>query len=219
MAEDEGECAVDVRNAISGESLSTFRLASSSRVLHVKRRVQGAHRISTFGQRLLLWPTGRPLEDHEVLATLPGPPASRGAQREPLAIMLVRLSYVDADAGLVRDLLHAAERGAADDLRRLLGLPMWPDYSNTGHLAAVLNPWGPFGTPLTLASRGGHPEAVRLLLDAGADKDNTGTIVCSHFRFIWLFLELSLFCVCFIVWVYLVLFVCLLLLFCLLLLV
>eukprot|EP00972_Heterocapsa_arctica_P073472 10851810-Heterocapsa_arctica.AAC.1 len=65
MAEADGERIVNIISALSGESLSTFRLPSSSPVLHVKRCVKGAHEISVFRQRLLLWPAGRQLEDHE----------------------------------------------------------------------------------------------------------------------------------------------------------
>eukprot|EP00972_Heterocapsa_arctica_P101690 14983822-Heterocapsa_arctica.AAC.1 len=65
MAADDDECVVNVVSALSGESLSRFRLPLLSQVLQVKRCVQAEHDTGVFRQRLLLWPAGRPLEDHE----------------------------------------------------------------------------------------------------------------------------------------------------------
>ena len=157
---------VDVRSALSGESLSSFRLPSSSRVLHVKRRVRAAHEIGVLRQRLL-WPAGRQLEDGELLAALGAGRRKEGP--EALAVLLVRLEYVDADAGLGGQLLDAARRGEARALRRLLGVPLRPDYSVETQAQLSGDPAG--ATPLIVASAGGHLEAVRLLLEAGADKD------------------------------------------------
>eukprot|EP00972_Heterocapsa_arctica_P102871 15161609-Heterocapsa_arctica.AAC.1 len=74
MAADGGECLVHIVSAISGESFARVRLPSSSPTLQVKHCVQAAHGIGVFCQHLLLWPVGRPLEDPEALATLPGLP-------------------------------------------------------------------------------------------------------------------------------------------------
>eukprot|EP00972_Heterocapsa_arctica_P050873 7477983-Heterocapsa_arctica.AAC.1 len=65
MAADDSGCIVHVVNAISGESLASFRLPSSSPVLKVKQCLQAAHDIGVFCQRLLLLPEGRQLEDPE----------------------------------------------------------------------------------------------------------------------------------------------------------
>eukprot|EP00972_Heterocapsa_arctica_P042609 6279822-Heterocapsa_arctica.AAC.1 len=107
MAADDSECIVHVVNAISGESFARFRLPSLSTVLQVKRCVQAAHDIGVFCQRLLLWPVGRPLQDPEVLAALPGLPL--GSCDAQVTLALVRLDYIEADADTVGQLLRAAQ--------------------------------------------------------------------------------------------------------------
>eukprot|EP00972_Heterocapsa_arctica_P091348 13478411-Heterocapsa_arctica.AAC.1 len=105
MTADDDECVVNIVSALSGESLSRFRLPRSSQVLKVKHCVQAEHNTGVFCQHLLLWPAGRSFEDHEVLATLPGLAiASYDAQLEPLALAIVRLEYVDADLNTARQL-------------------------------------------------------------------------------------------------------------------
>ena len=153
MAAEEGDCVVQIVSALTDESLCAPELPSSGTVLDVKRRVQAAWGVNVFRQRLLLWPAGPEVEDHQVLATLPG-----------LRLQLVRLQCPDADADGIRHFLHAAGEGAAPEVERVLRLPLQPDCSQ-----------GPERhTPLILASDNGHPEVVRLLCEAGADKDKTG---------------------------------------------
>ena len=69
VAADGEELTVKVVSALSGEGLSTLCLPGQSQVLQVKRCVETAHGIGVFRQRLLL-PTGRHLENHEVLGSL-----------------------------------------------------------------------------------------------------------------------------------------------------
>ena len=91
MAADEGNCVVQVINAFSDEELCVLDLPSSSTVLDIKRHVQASHGISIFRQRLLVLPAGHQVEDHEVLAALPG-----------LRLQLIRLQYADDDADGLR---------------------------------------------------------------------------------------------------------------------
>ena len=141
---------VQVVSALTDESLCAPELPSSGTVLDVKRHLQAAYGINVFHQRLLLWPAGPEVEDHEVLATLPG-----------LRLQLVKVQYADADADGIRRLLHAAGEGAAPEVEWILRLPLHPQCRQLPGR----------DTPLILASRGGHLEVVRLLCEAGADKD------------------------------------------------
>eukprot|EP00972_Heterocapsa_arctica_P061959 9134287-Heterocapsa_arctica.AAC.1 len=72
--------------------------------------------------------------------------------------MLVKLEYIDADADVAMQLLRAAQEGASHDLKQLLGLPIWPDYSHENGARLGIESVGT--TPLILASREGHLEAV-----------------------------------------------------------
>ena len=150
MLADEGDCVVQVVSAFSGESLCTLQLPRSSTVLQVKRRVQAAHGIGVFRQRLIISPAGPEVEGNEVLADLPG-----------LILQLIRLEYVDDAADGVRHLLRAAGEGAAPEVELLLRLPLRPDCRQAEDGT----------TALMLASDNGHLEVVRLLCEAGADKD------------------------------------------------
>ena len=63
---------------------------------------------------------------------------------------------------MARRLIEAARSGSRgpESLRSLLKAPAWPDYADDlGR------------TPLAVAAFGGHLESVRLLCEAGADKD------------------------------------------------
>ena len=149
MAAEEGDCKVQVVNAFSDEILCTLELPSSSTVLEVKRRVQATQGINIFRQRLVIPPLGHQAEDHEALASFPG-----------LLLQLIKLEYAD-DRDKVGRLIRAADTGAAPEVEQLLRLPFDPDCTRAEDNA----------TPLTLASRGWYLEVVRLLCEAGADKD------------------------------------------------
>ena len=86
MAALEGDCVVQVVSAFSNESLCSLKLPGSGKVLDVKRHVQATLGINVFRQRLIISPAGPQVEDHEVLATLPG-----------LLLQLVKLPYRDDD--------------------------------------------------------------------------------------------------------------------------
>jgi len=149
MAADEGgDCTVYVVNAFSDESICVLKLPSSSTVLDVKRRVRASQHLSVFCQSLMVSPSGHQVEDHEVLATLPG-----------LRLQLVKLKYVDDDANGIRCLLRAAREGGVHEVQRLLRLPLRPDCIQNGV------------TALMMASGNGHKEVAQLLCEAGADTD------------------------------------------------
>ena len=150
MAADEGDCVVQVINAFSNENLCVLDFPSSSTVLNIKRHVQASQRISIFCQRLLVSPAGCQVEDHKVLAALPG-----------LRLQLIRLEYAEDDADGLRWLLRAAGEGEAPEVERFLRLPLRPDCSRDKDGA----------TALMAASQNGHLEMARLLCEAGADKD------------------------------------------------
>ena len=156
MAADGGDCVVQVVSAFSDENLCVLDLPSSSTVLDIKRHVQASHGISIFRQRLLVSPAGHQVEDHEVLAALPG-----------LRLQLIRLEYADDDADGLRCLLRAAGEGKAPEVERLLRLPLRPDCSQDEDGA----------TALIVASENGHLEVARLLCEAGADKDKASRMV------------------------------------------
>ena len=141
---------VQVVGALSNESLCSLKLPGSSKVLDVKRHVQATLGINVFRQRLIISPAGPQVEDHEVLATLPG-----------LRLQLVKLEYTDDNEDEEGRLLRAADRGVVREVEQLLRLPLRPDCmrAEAGR------------TALIRASVGGHLEVVQLLCDAGADKD------------------------------------------------
>ena len=173
MSAEEGDCVVQVVSAFSDESICTLQLPSSSTVLDVKRRVQATQGINRFRQRLIISPAGPQVKDHEVLATLSG-----------LRLQLIRLECTDDDEDEIGKLLHAAEEGVAPEVERLLRLPLKPD--------CTLDKFG--ATALMLASRWGHLEVVRLLSEAGADKDKAGfgetgliwASICGHLEVVQL---------------------------------
>ena len=142
MAADGGDCVVQVVSAFSDENLCVLDLPSSSTVLDIKRHVQASHGISIFRQRLLVSPAGHQVEDHEVLAALPG-----------LRLQLIRLEYADDDADGLWCLHRATGEGRAPEVERLLRLPLRPDCSQAEDGA----------TALIAASEGGHLEVARLL--------------------------------------------------------
>ena len=150
MAAEEGDCKVQVANALTGDILCTLELPKSSTVLEVKRRVQAAKVISIFRQRLIISPAGPQVEDHEVLGALSG-----------LRLQLLKLEYTDGDEDEVHQLLRAAGLGVVAEVERLLRLPLRPD--------CMLAEDGV--TALIIACEEGHLEVARLLCEAGADKD------------------------------------------------
>ena len=150
MAAEEGDCVVLVVSAFSDESLYRLQLPSSSTVLDVKRCLQAAQGIGVFRQRLIISPAGPQVEDHEVLGTLPG-----------LRLQLLKLEYADGNEDEVGQLQRPAGLGVVPEVERLLRLPLRPDSMLVEDDATVL----------ILASVNGHLEVVRLLSEAGADKD------------------------------------------------
>ena len=141
-------------------------------------RLRAELSVGVFCQRLLLWPGRQPLEDDQVLAILARPEPSAGgaaADTDAVTLALVKLAFASGDYDESRQLLWEARRGSAQELERLLRLPLWPDCSEElgmrrmqgrrMRIAAVGT------TPLIIASRLGHAEAVRVLCEAGANVD------------------------------------------------
>ena len=149
--EEEGDCVVHIISAFSNKILCTLQLPKSSMVLDVKRRVQTTPQgINIFRQRLIISPAGPQVEDHEVLAALPG-----------RRLQLVKLEYTDDNEDEERQSLRAASEGVVHEVERLLRLPLWPDCRQAED----------GDTALIVASENGHLDVVQLLCEAGANKD------------------------------------------------
>ena len=190
---DDADCTLDVVNALSGQSLCSLQLPGSWSVLDVKRRLRADLGVGIFCQRLLHGRAGRPLEDHEVLASLAPRSEVAGEPLDVLVLSLLRLSQVKTDLGANRRLPRAARTGASADAELLLRLPLADDCTEE-ELRLRRRGGGEGGrqrgrfrneavgtrfrneavgtTPLILASLAGHVEVVRLLCEAGADKEN-----------------------------------------------
>ena len=180
---DDAECTLEVVNALSGQSLCSLQLPGSRSVLEVKRRLRADLGVGIFCQRLLLGQAGRSLEDREVLASLAPRSKADGEPLDALVLSLLRLSHVKTDLVANRRLLRAARTGASADAELLLRLPLGPDCNEEelrlrrgggregGRRRPRFRSETVGTTPLILASYAGHQEVVRLLCEAGANKD------------------------------------------------
>eukprot|EP00439_Symbiodinium_sp_Y106_P023855 s1984_g2.t3 len=133
---------------ISGEmvvGISEGELEELVNARGVKQRLSQLHGFPPrFRQRLLHH--GENLEDIALL-------------HSPMDLDLVLLPFADLPESCMDELCNAASEGWLAKVERLLQLPQDPDFCR----------WSL--TPLRLASCNGHVEIVRLLLEAGADKD------------------------------------------------
>ena len=79
----------------------------------------------------------------------------------PADILLVRMEFQSSDVTTNATFLSACERGRVTEVEHLLHAPLNPDARD------AQNDW----MGIHLAARNGHLDIVRLLLEAGADKD------------------------------------------------
>ncbi|CAE7366960.1 unnamed protein product [Symbiodinium natans] len=78
----------------------------------------------------------------------------------PLELHLVLLSFAGTSQTQANDLVAAARAGSVDKVEAMLRLPQDPNLADEDDRRPILE-----------ASGGGHVEVVRLLVEAGADKD------------------------------------------------
>ncbi|CAE7614757.1 kidins220b [Symbiodinium sp. CCMP2592] len=153
---------------LSGKDVASLPLEELSDVKALKQRLYEQHGLPPrFRQRFLH--EENTLEDAVTLASVMESQAGHGDATlseavNPDAVMDLRvliLEFSDVSHGQRIQLTDAARAGIVDEVESLLQLPMDPD--------AVLNE--DLHTPLMHASGNGHVDVVRLLLEAGAQKD------------------------------------------------
>ena len=141
-------------------------------IRHLKKLLSEQVGCSRFRQRLLCDKVGE-LQDDMPLCLLP-------------TVQLVILNFCAPDEILTQQLLDACENNRVGEVENLLQKPQDPNVrcANTGNV------------PLQVAARNGHLEVVRLLLEAGVDKDagNGATALISaagngHLEVVQLLLE------------------------------
>ena len=150
----------------SGEELLATQLSAFAervgagdqpiRALDLKRHLQGLRGRPRFQQRLLL-SDGQILLDDAVLSG-------------PMDVQFILLPFSESSAEQVEHLCQAAAGNDIPTLEKLLQRPQDPNLQHHG------------SSPLSLAVSRGSLEAVRLLLEAGADKDSAsgGGITAMH---------------------------------------
>ncbi|OLQ11117.1 Kinase D-interacting substrate of 220 kDa [Symbiodinium microadriaticum] len=153
---------------LSGEDLAAFPFSELSDVKALKQRLHEQHGLPPrFRQRL--FHEENALDDAVTLASVMESQAihedtTLSDAVKPDAVMHLQalvLEFSDASHAQRIELDDAARCGLLHEVEALLQLPMDPD--------VVLNEYG--HTPLMQASGNGHVEIVRLLLEAGAQKD------------------------------------------------
>lgn len=152
MTEASRNISVEILRVLSGDPIGNFVFTASSSINDVKLKLQDLDGLNKFRQQLFTTGSNVPLDDSVELKSLP----------QPLSLSFAALSYIAEDAAVGSDLVAAAKEGDCSRLRRLLHLPAQPDYSGSEN-----------NTPLIAAAMSGHSEAVKLLLEAGADKDKS----------------------------------------------
>eukprot|EP00438_Fugacium_kawagutii_P009506 Skav209382 [mRNA] locus=scaffold3334:6755:8099:- [translate_table: standard] len=168
---------MEVCSAISGETLAfgeedEFEGKSARTVKQFLATQLG---ISRFRQRLVVEDDSKPILDDDVLASLPS-----------MKIQLVVLAFEQTEgSSAVNQMISACEDNRADKLENLLQCPRNPDltdelgrtplYHAAGHGHLKLATTGNRIAPLFIASRQGHVKVVRLLIEAGADKNQLTT--------------------------------------------
>ena len=113
----------------------------------VKQALGSKLGVSRFRQKFFVEDFSREIEDEEVFNAV------------PTRIQLVKLDFL-SDIQQEKELLLASKKGDSETVERLLQKLQNPNCADEGGKM-----------PLHHAARGGHSEAIRLLLDAGAEKD------------------------------------------------
>jgi hypothetical protein len=139
--------AVDVTVLdLSGSVVEQLQLPPSAKVADVKRILQVRQGITLFGQQLLCEDI---LCDEVELQSL--------GQTLTLTLLIAKPSD---DPALQNQLHNAIRAGNVNETERFLRIPVRPDIKDTSGMTA-----------LYLAAHYGHHDIVRLLCEAGADKD------------------------------------------------
>ena len=143
-----------VYSALSGEVVLLLDDYEGKTAKEMKRFVASQIGVSRFRLRFLLEDTSKQLQDDEVFGS------------ESVKIRLVVLEWWPTDIGEDTRMLAASTENDSVTLEELLACPRDPNVLHTDG-----------GTPLHHAARAGHTEPMRLLLEAGAEKDARDTEV------------------------------------------
>ena len=133
----------------SGKELAAIPVEQLTNVEMLKKDLQKLCGVPRFRQRLIEQ-DGTCLEDHVILDTA-------------RAVHLLLLPFAVSGEG-ARALTEACAKGLVSKVQELLQFPIDPNCRG-------FNDDGLFVTPIIVASHKGHVEVVRLLLEAGADKN------------------------------------------------
>ena len=144
--------AMHVQLLASGESVTTLDPSkfAGKAAKEVKEALTSHVGVSRFRQRLLAGDGTCEVADDEIFASDGG----------PLTVNLVKLAFCPPNAALDQQMIDASRGIDTARLEELLRRPRNPN---------VMDEFG--HTPLHYAALNGRLEAMRLLLEAGADKD------------------------------------------------
>ena len=141
---------MEVCSAASGHMLAVVDedAVKDKTAKSVKQALAPKLGVSRFRQKFFVEDFSREIEDEEVFNAV------------PTRIQLVKLDFLSPDIQQEKQLLLASKSGDSETVERLLQKLQNPNCADEGGKM-----------PLHHAARGGHIEAIRLLLDAGAEKD------------------------------------------------
>ncbi|OLP87712.1 Ankyrin repeat domain-containing protein 50 [Symbiodinium microadriaticum] len=135
---------------LSGEEVAAMPVEELRDVKELKQQLNRLHGLPTrFRQRLFV--CGTLLDDSAPLDLL-------------MELELVLLSYSATSQTQTEELVTASTNGSVTEVEAILQQPRHPDFARSDGFTALM-----------AASRHGHVEVVRLLLEAGAETNNNGT--------------------------------------------